>query len=221
MNYANPGQAVEIIVNPAEGSRIKDKSLHVTYKTDAAEADEVILPDKNGKYFFTVPEKVTAPVGTDEALTQEVLAWYKPYYDAHCQIKTRPYDGILPLLRRLRAAGLRLAVISNKPDPAVALLAQEHFAGLLDLAVGETARLRRKPWPDMVEEACARLGLRKERCLYVGDSEVDVLTARNAGLDCASVCWGFRSRKELENAGAAHLFESPEALGDWILERGK
>ena len=111
--------------------------------------------------------------------------------------------------------------ISNKPDPAVALLAQEHFAGLLDLAVGETARLRRKPWPDMVEEACARLGLRKERCLYVGDSEVDVLTARNAGLDCASVCWGFRSRKELENAGAAHLFESPEALGDWILERGK
>ena len=161
------------------------------------------------------------PAGTDEARRDEVLAWYKPYYDAHCQIKTRPYDGILPLLRRLRAAGLRLAVISNEPDPAVALLAQEHFAGLLDLAVGETARLRRKPWPDMVEEACARLGLRKERCLYVGDSEVDVLTARNAGLDCASVCWGFRSRKELENAGAAHLFESPEALGDWILERGK
>ena len=163
--------------------------------------------------------ELAVPQGTPEDLRQAVLDWYKPYYDAHCRIKTRPYDGILPLLQRLRDAGLRLGIISNKPDAAVKLLAEEHFAGLLDLAVGETAEVRRKPWPDMIDHACGTLGLEKSRCLYVGDSEVDVLTARNAGLDCASVCWGFRSREQLTEAGAARIFDTPEALGDWILRQ--
>ena len=109
-------------------------------------------------------------------------------------------------------------VVSNKPDASVRKLAEEHFAGLLDLAVGETAQVRRKPWPDMIEVSAGRLGLDKARCLYVGDSEVDVLTARNAGIDCASVSWGFRSVGELEAAGAERIFDSPEALRDWILQ---
>ena len=162
--------------------------------------------------------ELAVPEGTSAETTEAVLAWYKPWYDAHCRIKTRPYEGILPLLERLRAAGEKLAVISNKPDEAVKILAQEHFAGLLDLAVGEKPPLRRKPWPDMVNEAVKLLGVDKDRCLYVGDSEVDVMTAKNAGLDCASVCWGFRSREELLNAGATNLFDSPEELCDWILK---
>lgn len=159
------------------------------------------------------------PSGTPQSVQQAVLDWYKPYYDAHCRIKTRPYEGVLPLLERLKGAGLRLCVISNKPDTAVKLLAEDHFAGLLDLAVGETAKVRRKPWPDMIEVSAARLGLKKSRCLYVGDSEVDVLTARNAGIDCASVSWGFRSPEQLREAGASMLFDSPEQLGDWILNQ--
>ncbi|MBO6041195.1 MAG: HAD family hydrolase [Oscillospiraceae bacterium] len=162
--------------------------------------------------------ELAVPAGTPEALRQEVLDWYKPWYDAHCRIKTRPYAGIPELLRALRAAGLRLCIISNKPDASVQKLTQEHFAGLLDLAVGESAQLRRKPWPDMIEAAAARLGLDKARCLYVGDSEVDVQTARNASIDCASVSWGFRSAEELQAAGAAMLFDSPQTLRDWILE---
>lgn len=163
--------------------------------------------------------ELAVPAGTSEETRQAVLDWYKPYYDAHCNVKTRPYDGIPALMRELRTAGLRLAIISNKPDSAVKLLAEDHFPGLLDLAVGETARVRRKPWPDMIDVSAARLGLDKSRCLYVGDSEVDVLTARNAGIDCASVCWGFRSREQLEEAGAARIFDSADALRDWILSR--
>ena len=161
---------------------------------------------------------LAVPEGMSAETTEAVLAWYKPYYDAHCRIKTRPYEGILPLLERLRAAGEKLAVISNKPDEAVKILAEEHFSGMLDLAVGEKPPLRRKPWPDMVNEAVKLLGVDKDRCLYVGDSEVDVMTAKNAGLDCASVCWGFRSPEELLNAGATRLFDSPEELCGWILE---
>lgn len=148
-----------------------------------------------------------------------VLAWYKPFYDAHCRVLTRPYDGIPELLERLRAAGVPTAIISNKPDSAVRELAEVFFPGLAALAVGENeaAGLRRKPWPDMVDAAAARLGLVKARCLYVGDSEVDLATARAAGMDCASVLWGFRSREELLAAGAERLFDSPAALGDWIL----
>ncbi len=162
--------------------------------------------------------ELALPAGTPEALRLEVLDWYKPYYDAHCSIKTRPYPGVPELMRDLRAAGLRLVIISNKPDASVRKLAEQHFAGLLDLAVGETAQVRRKPWPDMIEVSAERLGLDKARCLYVGDSEVDVLTARNAGIDCASVSWGFRSVGELEAAGAERIFDSPEALRDWILQ---
>lgn len=161
---------------------------------------------------------LATPEGTPESLRAEALAWFRVYYDAHCRVKTRPYDGILPLLEKLRAAGLRLAVISNKPDSAVKILAEEHFPGLLDLALGEKPPLRRKPWPDMIEAGCADLHLPVGRCLYVGDSEVDVLTAKNAGIACASVCWGFRSREELLDAGATALFDTPEELGSWILK---
>ena len=163
--------------------------------------------------------ELALPAGTPEALRQEVLDWYKPYYDAHCSIKTRPYAGVPEMMRALRAAGLRLCIISNKPDASVRKLAEEHFPGLLDLAVGESAQLRRKPWPDMIEAAAARLGLDMVHCLYVGDSEVDVLTARNASIDCASVSWGFRSVEQLRSAGAAVIFDSPETLRDWILEQ--
>jgi len=163
--------------------------------------------------------ELAVPEGTTEETRQAVLDWYKPYYDAHCNVKTRPYAGIPELMLELRAAGLRLVIISNKPDSAVRLLAEDHFPGLLDLAVGETAQVRRKPWPDMIEVSAARLGLDKSRCLYVGDSEVDVLTAKNAGIDCASVCWGFRSREQLLEAGAERIFDSTDSLRDWILSR--
>lgn len=152
------------------------------------------------------------PAGTDEAVTARVLAAYMPYYDAHCRIKTAPYDGICALMRRLNAAGVKQAVISNKPDPAVRELAEVFFPGLLELAVGESAAARRKPSPDMVEAAARQMGMALGECVYVGDSEVDIATAKHAKLDCISVTWGFRSAQELLAAGAEQLAANVDEL---------
>ncbi len=141
----------------------------------------------------------------DDETVRRALAIYKPYYAAHCQIKTRPYPGVIGLMEELKRRGFRLAIVSNKPDEAVKLLAAECFRGLADTAMGETATRRRKPAPDMPNDALAELGADKARAVYVGDSEVDIQTARNAGMACISVCWGFRDREQLVEAGAGEI----------------
>ena len=152
------------------------------------------------------------PEGTDPALTERVLAFYKPWYDAHCNEKTRPYAGVPELMARLRDRGIAQAIISNKPDPAVQELARAFFPGLLETAVGESAAVRTKPNPDAILAAVKQMGVPLEQCVYVGDSEVDVEAARNAGLDCISVSWGFRSVEQLLAAGAARIVSDPAGL---------
>lgn len=151
-----------------------------------------------------------------EERREAVLAFYKPWYDAHCIIKTQPYPGILPLMERLRARGVRQAIISNKPDPAVRELARVYFPGLLDSAVGESETVRRKPNPDAVLAAVGQMGLAVDECVYVGDTEVDLATARNAGMDCIAVSWGFRSREQLIAAGAARIADTAEELEELL-----
>ncbi len=158
------------------------------------------------------------PAGTPASLTEEMLGVYQPWYDSHCAILTAPYEGILPLMRALRDAGVKQAVISNKQDSAVRLLAERHFPGLLETAVGESATVRRKPNPDAVLAALRVMEIPARDAVYVGDTEVDLRTAENAGLDCAAVGWGFRSREELRAAGAARVFETPDELLAWLLE---
>ena len=116
-----------------------------------------------------------------------MLAFYKPWYDAHCNLKARPYPGILPLMGALRAGGVRQAIISNKPDPAVQELAKSYFPGLLETAVGESETVRRKPNPDAVLAAVRQMGLNVAECVYIGDTEVDLATAKNAGMACIAV----------------------------------
>lgn len=163
--------------------------------------------------------QLSLPEGHSGKTLEEFLAVYLPYYGAHANDTTAPYPGILALMERLHAAGLRQAIISNKPHSAVKTLAEVHFPGLLACAVGENEAegIRRKPQPDMVLVCARELGLDPAECLYVGDTEVDIQTAENAGMDCASVLWGFRSARELTDAGASVLFATPEELGDYIL----
>jgi len=162
--------------------------------------------------------KHSVPEGSSPELEAKVLAFYKPWYDAHCLIKTAPYDGILPLMQELKEHGLRLAIISNKPDRAVQELSAAFFPGLLELSVGESPSVRRKPAPDTVLKAAAQIGLPVDQCVYVGDSEVDLQTARNAGMDCISVTWGFRDEPQLLDAGAATLVHMPKELEALLLE---
>ena len=157
--------------------------------------------------------RLSLPEGASPDEVQKVLKIYKPYYTEHCQIKTRPYDGILEALEVLKAR-YPIAVVSNKPDAAVKALCAETFPGIF--ALGEAPDCPRKPAPDMVFKACRAIGA--DTCVYVGDSEVDVLTAKNAGVPCLSVLWGFRDRDEIEKAGGDHFCEKPPLLAEKIEE---
>lgn len=142
----------------------------------------------------------------------EMLRHYRPYYAAHTTDNVIPYPGILPMMDRLQRAGLKLAIISNKPDAAVQPFAEGAFHGLVSLAMGELPGIARKPAPDMLEMAADRLGVELSRCLYVGDTEVDLQTAANTGIDCVCVTWGFRTRDELLRSGAAQIVDNTEEL---------
>ena len=143
------------------------------------------------------------PSNTPLTLTDRVFDDFRADYAEHCADRTLPYDGIPELLRALRASGARTAVISNKADSAVQELIAHYFPGLFDAVVGERPGVRRKPAPDAVLEVLRTLS---------GDSEVDVETARNAGLPCIAVDWGFRSREILLQHGAQTIASSPAEL---------
>ena len=143
---------------------------------------------------------------TDPDVT-EVIAAYRSYYNAHCREKTGPYAGILQALADL-ATEYPLAVVSNKPDSAVKPLCREYFGDIYSL--GERKETPRKPAPDMVRQAMSAIGV--SQCVYVGDSEVDILTAKNAGVPCLSVTWGFRNEAELQEAGAQYFCHTPADL---------
>ena len=158
------------------------------------------------------------PNGRDNADFDRVLAAFKQYYGAHCEDKTAPYAGIAELLDRLQRAGVKMAIVSNKADFAVKTLAKTWFSNAIPVAIGENeaAGIRKKPAPDTVDLALRELGVPREQAAYVGDSEVDVLTARNCNMPCLSVTWGFRSRETLIESGANILLDTPQALWDAI-----
>ena len=143
----------------------------------------------------------------------EVLATYLPYYAAHCQVKTRPYDGVLEALEQLKKC-YPVAVVSNKQDAAVKKLCLDYFGDIY--ALGESPDCPRKPAPDMLRKAMAQLGV--DTCVYVGDSDVDVLTAKNTGVPCLSVLWGFRDKKCLEEAGGTDFCSDPRDLAKCLTQ---
>ena len=154
------------------------------------------------------------PAGTDAATEEAVYEAFCAHYAAHCEDHTGPYAGIPELLAHLRAAGVRLAVVSNKGDFAVQELVSRQFPDTFDAILGENeaAGIRKKPAPDMVEAALARMGASRDGLVYVGDSEVDVQTAANVGCPCVSCTWGFRSVDELLAAGATTFVDTPAEL---------
>ena len=152
------------------------------------------------------------PAGTDEETVERVFRAFHGHYRVHCADHTRVYDGIEALLRQLRARGVRTAVVSNKADYAVQDLAARYFPDLLDSAAGETETVRRKPAPDGVLAVLRALDVPKKDAVYVGDSEVDIETAKNAGLPCISVTWGFRTRDFLIAHGASCLADRTDEL---------
>ncbi len=156
-----------------------------------------------------------------EGITQEeeaaVLAEHKRYYPLHFGDHTRPYEGIPEVLKRLKEAGIRTAVVSNKSDSNVKALAARFYDGLFDVAIGAMDGMERKPAPDMVNLALRELGVTAEEAVYIGDSEVDLETAANSHLPIITVTWGFRDMDHLIRHGAKCFAHRPEELLDFIL----
>ncbi len=154
--------------------------------------------------------ETAVPNGKENEKFDEMYNEFKSYYTNHCRIKTRPYDDILNLLGLLKEQDYELAIVSNKNDGAVKELAEYFFDDYINIAIGQSETTRKKPAPDTVYEAMKELP--KGACLYVGDSEVDKMTADNAGTDCVLVSWGFRDKAMLESLKPLSVIDSPKEL---------
>ena len=159
-----------------------------------------------------------APGNTPEEKVKEVLKTFEDYYYSHSMDTTRPYEGIPEVVNSLSQNGYKLAIVSNKGMAAVKELAAHFFKDVIPVAIGESEEVRRKPAPDAALEAVRLLKAEKETSLYVGDSEVDIATAKNAGMDCLSVSWGFRTKEYLNSCGAKVIVDEPEGIAEFLEE---
>ena len=157
----------------------------------------------------------------DEEFIDKFYDDFSLYYNSHSDIKTSPYPGTLDMLDKLLHSGFDIAIVSNKIDSAVKSLSAKFFGEKIKSAIGEKPSIRHKPEPDMVFMAMEEMGADKENSIYIGDSEVDIQTAKNAGIPCISVLWGFKDRKFLEDSGAMAIVESMEELGERLVNYQK
>ena len=159
--------------------------------------------------------ELSVPSGTDSALFETLLAEYNADYAAHCRIETAPYPGVAALLRTLHTQGRKLAIVSNKPDEAVRALRADFFADAVQIAVGETAAIRRKPAPDMLLAFADAAGIEPRKVVMVGDSPGDMAAGRACGMTCLAVLTGLSTRAQLEPVACAVL-PSIAGLPKWL-----
>ena len=156
------------------------------------------------------------PVGA-EVDTDKIFPEFMDYYRMHCMDTTYPYENIPEVMRTLRDSGVKVCIASNKPDLAVNKLSERFFDGLYDVAVGERPELKRKPAPDEVLYALKKVGVAVKDAVYVGDSEIDMLTAKNTGIPCISVSWGFKTREFLKSVNADPIIDDPTEIIPLVL----
>ena len=156
------------------------------------------------------------PKGTSEQTAEKVLDCFKSYYKEHSAVKTKAYDGINQCILNLKQKDIKIAVVTNKAHFAAVPLCDMYFPGLIDVVIGEREGVRKKPHPDTVIQAMESIGVVSSDCVYVGDSDVDIDTAKNSGMPCISVTWGFRSRDFLLDNGATTIVDTIEQLYDSV-----
>ncbi len=161
--------------------------------------------------------KRSVPNNSDDVLINNVYEDFCEYYKEHNADSTKEYDGITELFLKLRSKGIKIAVVSNKADFAVKSLCKKYFDGLIDVCIGERTNVRRKPAPDSVNEVLSQFETAPENAVYIGDSNIDILTAKNACTDCISVSWGFRDTEFLKKNGASVIVRNVRELYDKIV----
>lgn len=157
------------------------------------------------------------PAGTPEEKIAQVFDVFLEYYEIHSADNTSPYPGILELVEKLKKSGIKTAVSTNKADVPAQELGREYFNGIFDLIVGQQDGLKVKPAPDSVNKILSILDIQKKDAIYIGDSDVDVQTAKNSGLDFIGVSWGFRGREFLEKNGAKNIVDNANEILDLVI----
>ena len=197
----------------ADGMRMFGSGVHTALQRalaiEAGRTDPAYLRRIGTAEMMTVP-------GIDEAEVSRIEAIIRPYYLEHSMDETGPYEGIMDLLYALRERGIRTAVVSNKPDPAVRKLAEDCFENMFDCAAGEQTGIRRKPAPDMVNVVLKDFGIAPREAVYIGDTEIDVETANNTGMPCVCVSWGFRPVDFLQTLNPLAIIDTPAQLLDLL-----
>lgn len=160
--------------------------------------------------------ELAVPINTDIKVIDGVFNAFNEYYTIHCNDYTSPYDGIIDVINKIKENGIKVAVVSNKADYAVKPLLNHHFKDIFEYGVGLKDGIRKKPYPDSCNEILNKLNIDRKEAVYIGDTEVDIETAKNAGMDCISVSWGFRSKEELINAGACKIIDGPDLLVKYL-----
>ena len=189
------------------------------YKFPLHTLDEVRFMVGNG-----IPKLVerALPDGRNTADFEKILADFIAYYEEHCAVKTAPYDGVVDCIKSLRQAGLKIAVNTNKVEPAAIALCDDYFPGLFDIISGSRPGMPPKPAPDGIYEILSRAGMdgksEGQRAVFIGDSDVDMQTGMNAGLDVIGVDWGFRGKKFLEEHGAKVIMMNAQELVDHMVQ---
>ena len=154
----------------------------------------------------------SAGIGVDDPALTDMLEDFKDYYSLHSDVFTKPYEGIEYVIETLCENGIKCAIASNKFDRAVKIINEKYFKGRFETAIGEGNGIKRKPAPDMVFKAMEIMGADKDNTVYIGDSPVDIKVAKNCGIDCISVLWGFRPKQELIENGAQIMIEKAEDM---------
>lgn len=170
---------------------------------------------------YNLIKRILPSESNNAAVIEKVTAVFSAYYSDHAQDYTKPYPGVLEMLERIRAAGIAVAVLSNKPDRYTGVLVKEYFPGLVDIAYGQREGVPIKPDPTALFEIMKYCGCEKRDCVYIGDSGIDMQTGNSAGVYTIGVSWGFRTKEELEKDGAMLIVDKTSQLGDFIVDNLK
>lgn len=168
--------------------------------------DEISSYVGNGVQYLL---RQAVPDNISEEDFQLCFECFKDHYSKHCCDKTRPYDGVIEMLKILKAKGVKVGIVSNKYQSAADETCKHYFDGLYDMVLGESDVCRRKPSPDGINIMCEKFGVEKNEAIFFGDSEVDIKTGDNAGVYCVSVLWGYRDRDFLSRNGAKLFVSNP------------
>lgn len=172
-----------------------------------------------GNGIYKLVERAVPDNKKDKETVGKVLEVFSDYYNEHMMDMTKPYDGIINLLDELRMKGIKLAVVSNKKHEFTMEIVKKYFGNRFDIVFGHRDNYKEKPDPSSVLEVIDKFNILKSECIYIGDSNVDIMTAKNARVKCIGVSWGFRGKEELANEGANYLADNTTELKNIIINK--